>query len=217
MRWVGAPTGPRNRSTQRINNFPGKSQSLFALVEADQREIHTEFADEAHVFAFYQCAGSLSGQTTRWVRLASGGKVSKTTHSVDIPARTVRTSSNIVRHALRPSFRQPRDWRVACVLEIIEQAPKVRISQLSKAVNMNSSGLRHLVKANLGFDLRSWRTEQQLQLARDLLADKRLTLKEIRWQCGLDDGSNFTRAFKKRFRTTPAKFRKVLHENRFYQ
>jgi transcriptional regulator GlxA family with amidase domain len=44
-----------------------------------------------------------------------------------------------------------------------------------------------------------------------------MSIKEVRFQCGIIDGPDFTRAFKKRFGLTPAHFRKMLDGSRFDQ
>ncbi|MEQ8714403.1 MAG: ATP-binding protein [Cyclobacteriaceae bacterium] len=80
--------------------------------------------------------------------------------------------------------------------------------ELSNHFSLSERNLYRKVKKASGQAPASYIREVRLQHARHLLIHKEeLTVAEVAYQCGIDNVSNFTQLFKKRFGTTPSRIR----------
>lgn len=103
------------------------------------------------------------------------------------------------------------DRRVEVVMHLmqIQIEEPFPLSELAQAVNLSSSRLRHLFKAETGLSVKRYRKAQRLRVARALLAETFLTVKEIAGRVGANDLSRFVRDFKADCGQTPTQYRKA--------
>jgi transcriptional regulator GlxA family with amidase domain len=106
------------------------------------------------------------------------------------------------------SIVQPDDFRIQQVLEAIESDPSTNISNLASRVNLSNSRLGHLFKDKTGFSLNAFLANERLEKAAALLRYTEMRVKEITYSVGYCQEPSFNRAFKKRFDTSPASYRK---------
>jgi transcriptional regulator GlxA family with amidase domain len=100
------------------------------------------------------------------------------------------------------------DFRIQNVLQAIKSDPAVRIADLARRVNLSTSRLAHLFKAQIGLSLNAFLTNQRLERAAHLLRDTEMRIKEITYCVGYGHEPSFNRAFKKRFEHSPLSYRK---------
>jgi transcriptional regulator GlxA family with amidase domain len=106
------------------------------------------------------------------------------------------------------SIIQPDDFRIQKVLQAIESDPTASISDLACRVNLSNSRLGHLFKAKTGLSLNAFLANERLEKAADLLRCTEMLVKEITYSVGYCQEPNFNRAFRKRFDTSPASYRR---------
>ena len=99
------------------------------------------------------------------------------------------------------------DFRVGKVLQAIEHNPSVTIPYLARLVNLSSSRLSHVFKAQTGLSLKSFLTEQRLGRAALLLRTTEMRIKKLTYLTGYSQEPNFVRAFHKKFRCSPTHYR----------
>jgi transcriptional regulator GlxA family with amidase domain len=100
------------------------------------------------------------------------------------------------------------DFRIRQVLRAIQSDPSASISDLAGRVNLSKSRLSHLFKAQTGLSLNVFRANERLERAADLLRCTEMQVKEITYSVGYGQEPSFTRAFKKRFDTSPIIYRR---------
>lgn len=106
------------------------------------------------------------------------------------------------------------DARVRRAIEILvlvseKAARRPTIATLGAEVNLSSSRLRHLFRAETGLSMRRYWKVQRLRRARGLLETTFLTVKEIAVATGSGDESHFVRDFKALFGLTPRRYREI--------
>jgi len=104
------------------------------------------------------------------------------------------------------------DWRVEKVCHIITsacsaQGRPISLGVAAKSVNMSSSRLRHIFKAETGMSPGKFAKMQRLFRAAELLKSSAMSVKEIIAEIGVNDSSHFTRDFTKVFGVTPTDYR----------
>jgi AraC-like DNA-binding protein len=98
--------------------------------------------------------------------------------------------------------------RVHRVLDIVESGTTFIIRDLAAEFHLSTSYLQRLFKHETGVRLGEWLSEQRLQRAAYLLSSSYLSIKEITHAVGYEHTSSFIRAFERRFRQPPARYRK---------
>jgi len=99
------------------------------------------------------------------------------------------------------------DFRIRKVLQIIESNPAADIEDLASLVRLSNSRLGHLFKAQIGESLNSYLANLRLEKAAELLRSTEMQIKEITYTVGYNHASSFDRAFRKRFRSSPNRYR----------
>jgi transcriptional regulator GlxA family with amidase domain len=112
---------------------------------------------------------------------------------------------------------QSKDTRVDDVIRALSVQPILRTAELAIVVGLGSSHLRHLFRRHLGFSIDAYRMEARLLRACDLLTGTVLSVKQIRYEIGIPDASNFVHHFRRRFGVTPSSFRRTVEKSRSYQ
>lgn len=101
------------------------------------------------------------------------------------------------------------DHRIQVVCSEVESNPggSLRITDLSRSLNLSSSRLRHLFKAETGQTLAQYRNGVRLEKARVLLASTLLSVKEIMHRVGVGSDSHFAHDFKEACGLSPTQYR----------
>ncbi|MBV8855415.1 MAG: helix-turn-helix transcriptional regulator [Acidobacteria bacterium] len=101
------------------------------------------------------------------------------------------------------------DQRVQVIVELMKADPHKELSldELSRAVNLSASRLRHVFKAEMGMSPARYMKSMKMNEARVLTENTFLNVKQIMSQVGLSDESHFVRDFKKFFGVTPMQCR----------
>ena len=86
---------------------------------------------------------------------------------------------------------------------------ELSVARLAEWLGCAADYLSHLHKAATGEALASFITRSRLERADELLAETRLSVKEVSWACGFSSESYFIRKFKERYGETPAARRAV--------
>jgi len=87
----------------------------------------------------------------------------------------------------------------------LNQSPT--IPELSKHVGVNECKLKYGFKEVYSRTIHQYLFEHKMNLARQLLIDTSYTIFEIAYQCGYDEPSHFSNAFKRRYGMYPREFR----------
>jgi AraC-like DNA-binding protein len=100
------------------------------------------------------------------------------------------------------------DRRVLKILQMVEAAATFAIRDLAAESRLSTAYLQRLFKSETGICMGEWLSEQRLQRAAYLLSNSHLSIKEITHAIGYEHASSFVRAFERRFRQAPARYRK---------
>jgi len=100
------------------------------------------------------------------------------------------------------------EGRVQKILRMAESRTTLNIRDLALEVRLSSSYLQRLFKHETGVSMGEWLSERRLQKAAHLLANSYMSVKEIAHNVGYEHASSFIRAFERRFRQAPARYRK---------
>ena len=104
---------------------------------------------------------------------------------------------------------QDKEFLTKTMSTITEQLEdnRVNVDELASALAMSTSQFRRRLNALTGETPQSYITNIRMQKARHLLdTHPNLTVLEVALQCGYDDQSSFTRAFKRFFGITPSEY-----------
>ncbi|MHB0971326.1 MAG: helix-turn-helix domain-containing protein [Thermoanaerobaculia bacterium] len=101
------------------------------------------------------------------------------------------------------------DSRVLYTIRSLEREGfvDVAVSALAARVNLSSSRLQHLFKAELSMSIRDYVRARRLERAAYLISSTQYRISEIFYSVGFNDASNFTHAFKRHFGMTPCAYR----------
>lgn len=102
------------------------------------------------------------------------------------------------------------DSRIESALAHLEDqiAQGITSTAIAARLGLSRSRFDHLFKAQTGITFRTALRTARIDIARRLLADQRLRVKEIAVQCGYAATSNLTREFKRQLGMTPSAFRR---------
>lgn len=92
------------------------------------------------------------------------------------------------------------------MLANLQHSPTVE--ELATAVNLSESHLQQLFKREIGVSPIQYLRDLRLELAREMLVNSFLQIREIGFKVGMSDQSHFIRAFKEKYGTTPSDYRK---------
>jgi len=81
------------------------------------------------------------------------------------------------------------------------------LGELARAVNLSTSRLQCLFKAETGSTPARYRRLLRIEKAKDILATTLLSVRQVRTRVGLNDRSHFERDFKKIYGLTPVQYR----------
>jgi len=81
------------------------------------------------------------------------------------------------------------------------------LGEMGQAVNLSTSRLQYLFKAETGMTPGHYRRLLRIEKARDILGTTLLSVRQIRIRVGFKDRSHFEREFKKVYGLTPTQYR----------
>ena len=87
------------------------------------------------------------------------------------------------------------------------------LSHIARSVNLSSSRLRHVFKAETGITPTQYLQMLRMELAKQLLETTVLTVKEIAFMTGIACDSYLVREFKKTYGVSPARYREYYQRN----
>jgi AraC family transcriptional regulator of arabinose operon len=101
------------------------------------------------------------------------------------------------------------DPRIQIVSSIVEDhlGGTLKVAELAQSVNLSSSRLRHLFKAETGQTVAQYLKDMRLEKARVLLRSTLLTVKEVMHRVGVANDSHFARDFKESCGLSPTQYR----------
>src|ERR1044071_7533303 len=101
------------------------------------------------------------------------------------------------------------DPRVLKVVDYIEANPHLNLQfdRLAQSMNMSPSRLRHIFTAQVGVSPKQYLRTIRLELAKYLVENTYLNVKEVMTKVGFNDESHFVRDFEKAFGLTPSRHR----------
>lgn len=101
--------------------------------------------------------------------------------------------------------------RLLMAREILDEKPTriPSVETIAKRVGLNRTTLRKGFKVVFGVSLSDYARGHLMRIARNLLADRRLTISEISISLGYEHHTNFTAAFKKYHGYSPRSFREL--------
>lgn len=100
------------------------------------------------------------------------------------------------------------DRRVQAVLDLMGESinSKLGVDELAEAVNLSPSHLRRLFKTEMGIPLNQYLKSLRLQKSKELMEHTFLTMKQIMFEVGVKDKSQFARDFKRGTGLTPTQY-----------
>ena len=117
------------------------------------------------------------------------------------------TASNAAFSAPAAGMAPVPEQRLRKILQTIETEPVRNIFDLAQEFHLSPSHLQHIFKQQTGTCLGHVLTEQKLQRAAQLLTGSNLSVKEIAHLAGYEHTSSFVRAFERRFKQAPRRYR----------
>jgi transcriptional regulator GlxA family with amidase domain len=104
------------------------------------------------------------------------------------------------------------DQRVAMAIELMKRNlhRNLTLAELARAVDLSPSRLRHLFRDEVGSSPARYLRTLRIDQSEALLANSKLSIKEIALRVGWQDRSHFERQFKKQLGVTPAQYRARL-------
>jgi transcriptional regulator GlxA family with amidase domain len=106
-----------------------------------------------------------------------------------------------------PLLSTAKERRVRKVLERIASGGLHSVAELARGVRLSTAHLQRLFKHETGVRISDLLTERRLGTAAHLLATTEMEIKEVAYFVGYQHHSSFVRAFQRKFRQTPKKYR----------
>lgn len=86
---------------------------------------------------------------------------------------------------------------------------KLQVQYFARKMNLHPNYLNSVIKSKTGRTVNDWISKRTLSLAKTLLINTPLSLKEIAYQLGFSEPTHFSRFFRKNTQLTPNAFRKL--------
>ncbi|MBN8707518.1 MAG: helix-turn-helix domain-containing protein [Bacteroidetes bacterium] len=95
------------------------------------------------------------------------------------------------------------------VLNRSDYEGKLQVQYFARKLNLHPNYLNSVIKSKTGRTVNDWISKRTLSLAKTLLLNTPLSLKEIAYQLGFSEPTHFSRFFRKNTQLTPNAFRKL--------
>ena len=137
------------------------------------------------------------------------GNLYRTTLAVQLLIRLVRSTCHLT---LPPAKGGLPAWRLRRVLEMLEAdltaAPSV--SQLASVAGLSPAHFCTAFKQSTGYSPHRYLLNRRVAYAKELMADRRLSLTEVALTCGFGSSSQFATTFRRIDSVTPSAYRRGL-------
>jgi transcriptional regulator GlxA family with amidase domain len=106
------------------------------------------------------------------------------------------------------------DQRIQTAIALMETQLQGELSleEMAQSVNLSSSRLRHLFKAETGVAPAQYFKVIRLRRAQELITTTYLTMKQVMSSVGVHDTGHFAKDFKRIYGVTPAEYRNRYRE-----
>lgn len=94
------------------------------------------------------------------------------------------------------------------LIENLSNSPSIK--QLSEMIGLNEKKLKYGFKKIHHLSIYQYLFNHKMNLAQELLRDSNISVSEVGMMCGYDYASHFSKAFKRKYGTTPLQFRKSI-------
>lgn len=98
-------------------------------------------------------------------------------------------------------------------LQMIESGAGYKIADLAGRFRLSASHLQRLFKRETGVPIGEWLIAQRLHRAAYLLANSYLSVKAVARSAGYEHVSSFIRAFERKYKLTPTRYRERAASN----
>lgn len=125
----------------------------------------------------------------------------------------IETRADGIRDDMELSGRLDRDATIftrACDLLQEHLSESTTLTALARELGTTERRLDSIFRARLGFSAFDYLSELRMSVARRMLIEPGLQVKQIAWKVGYANPGDFSRAFRKRFGMTPRSFREGL-------
>lgn len=102
-----------------------------------------------------------------------------------------------------------RSFVVEQIRQELQANPAITLAELSDRIGIERHSIQRILRETLGTGFRDLRAQERLKLAAELLVDSNEGVKEVSKRSGYRQCADFSRAFKKRTGTTPARYRRA--------
>ena len=137
------------------------------------------------------------------------GNLYRTTLAVHLLIRLVRSTNRLT---VPPAKGGLPAWRLRRVLEMLEAdltaAPSV--SQLASVAGLSPAHFCTAFKQSTGYSPHRYLLSRRVAYAKELMADRRLSLTEVALTCGFGSSSQFATTFRRIDSVTPSAYRRGL-------
>ena len=137
------------------------------------------------------------------------GNLYRTTLAVQLLIRLVRSTNHLTVPPVKGGLPA---WRLRRVLEMLESdltvAPSV--SQLASVVGLSPAHFCTAFKQSTGYSPHQYLLNRKIAHAKELMADRRLSLTEVALSCGFGSSSQFATTFRRIDSVTPSAYRRGL-------
>lgn len=101
------------------------------------------------------------------------------------------------------------DQRIQTAISLMETHlnRELSLEEMAQSVNLSSSRLRHLFKAETGVAPAQYLKEIRLRRAQELITTTFLSMKQVMSSVGVHDTGHFAKDFKRFYGVTPAEYR----------
>ena len=107
------------------------------------------------------------------------------------------------------------DYRIKEIIDNIQadikRFPRALIA--ARTLNISVSRFQHLFKQEMSVSFAQYLKKKRLEKAKKLLIETDLSIKQVAFEIGVGNETNFIRTFKQAFRETPGEYRKNHSEN----
>jgi len=110
-------------------------------------------------------------------------------------------------------FLQSNHTEVIRIEKFIEEniTQKITLAMLSDHVHLSKEYIAYIFKKNIGKTVIEYVNERKMMLAKHMVQEGMLSLRDIAENLGYENYGYFSRVFKKHFNTSPIEFKKSSH------
>jgi len=138
------------------------------------------------------------------------GQLYRETLTLELLVHLVRSASNLARtqHPVSAKGGLP-GWRLRRTLELLEASltDTPSLDQLARHVGLSPTHFCRAFKRSVGVPPHRYLIDRRVSRARELMADRRLSLTEIALACGFGSSSQFSTVFKRAVGVPPSVYR----------